>query len=117
MLPLQAGGGTGLATLHLGNQLRAASEEAPWCRLHWEIVHLDTSRNALSIASALIHEHGLQKQIRFVRASILSLSGAEGGVDLGGPFDYINAVGVLHHLPDPSKGRRQLQSFGGGRAC
>jgi hypothetical protein len=50
--------------------------------------------------------------IRFVNGSILEL--AESGL---GPFDYIDCCGVLHHLPDPLQGLRNLVSVlapGGG---
>ena len=42
-------------------------------------------------------------RVRLVRGSLLELS----SLDLG-RFDYVNCVGVLHHLPDPAAALRGL---------
>ncbi len=90
---LVAGGGTGDATIFLAEQLRDSGAE---------IVHLDISAASIAIAQARAHARGLAN-IRWVRESLIDLSG------LGlGRFDYINCVGVLHHLADPDAGLRAL---------
>jgi 2-polyprenyl-3-methyl-5-hydroxy-6-metoxy-1,4-benzoquinol methylase len=90
---LVAGGGTGDATIFLAEQLRATNAE---------IVHLDLSRASIAIAQERARLRGLDN-IRWVNASLLDLA------SLGlGEFDYINCVGVLHHLADPDAGLRAL---------
>lgn len=92
---LVAGGGTGDATIFLAEQLRATNAE---------IVHLDFSEASISIAQQRAEIRGL-KNIRWVRDSLLHLP----TLDLG-EFDYINCVGVLHHLADPDAGLKSLLS-------
>lgn len=90
---LVAGGGTGDATVFLAEQLRATKAE---------VVHLDFSRTSLELARRRVEARGLSN-VRFVRESLLDLPA------LGlGAFDYINCVGVLHHLPDPDAGLAAL---------
>jgi len=65
-------------------------------------VHLDLSATSLGIAKRRAEARGLAN-IRWVRESLLELP------KLGlGAFDYINCVGVLHHLEDPDAGLRAL---------
>ena len=90
---LVAGGGTGDGTIYLALQLRHTDAE---------IVHLDVSEASIDIARRRAIVHGLDR-IRFVRASLLDLP----SLDLG-TFQYINCVGVLHHLVDPDAGLRAL---------
>ncbi len=86
---LVAGGGTGDATIFLAEQLRHTDAE---------IVHVDVSQASLSIARERAKLRGL-KNIRFLCDSLLALP------QLGlGAFDYVNCVGVLHHLDDPDTG-------------
>jgi SAM-dependent methyltransferase len=102
---LVAGGGTGDATVMLAQQMRRAGQAG-------EVTHLDRSAAAVEIARARIATRGLTA--RFVVMSLLDLPAAPGGL---GPFDYIDCVGVLHHLPDPAAGLRALLSVlapGGG---
>jgi len=88
---LVAGGGTGDATLFLAEQLRSTG-----C----EIVHLDLSAASIQIAQQRAIKRGLNN-IRWYRHSLLSVS------DLNlGKFDYVNCIGVLHHLDDPDRGLR-----------
>lgn len=90
---LVAGGGTGDATIFLAEQLRSTDAE---------IVHLDLSQASIDIARERARLRNLNN-IRWVQESILSLP------TLGlGEFDYINCVGVLHHLADPDAGLRAL---------
>jgi SAM-dependent methyltransferase len=88
---LVAGGGTGDGTIMLAQHL--ADRGCPA-----EIVYLDVSTAARSIAEARAQQRHLQF-IRFVTASLLDLP----SLDLG-RFDYIDCCGVLHHLPDPEAG-------------
>jgi SAM-dependent methyltransferase len=94
---LVAGGGTGDATIMLGQQLRDAGVPA-------EIVYLDLSEAALAIAEARARRRGLTG-IRFQRGSLLDLTPADGE-----RFDYIDCCGVLHHLEDPAAGLSALAS-------
>jgi 2-polyprenyl-3-methyl-5-hydroxy-6-metoxy-1,4-benzoquinol methylase len=90
---LVAGGGTGDATIFLAEQLRGSGAE---------IVHLDLSGASIRIAQqrAAIRE---LDSIRWVQDSLLNVP------QLGlGSFDYVNCVGVLHHLADPDAGLRAL---------
>jgi SAM-dependent methyltransferase len=90
---LVAGGGTGDGTLFLAEQLRHTNAE---------VVHLDLSSARIAIAQKRAEVRGLGN-IRWVRASLLELPA------LGlGTFDYINCVGVLHHLDDPDAGLKAL---------
>jgi len=92
---LCAGAGTGDASIYLAWQLRNTDAE---------IVHLDLSTASIAIAQERAQIRGLTN-IRFVHASLLQL--AELGL---GQFDYINCVGVLHHLADPDAGLAALRS-------
>ena len=86
---LIAGGGTGDALVYLAEQLR----DCP-C----EFVYLDLSQASMATAQARMEARGL-RGVRWVQGSILEIP----GLDLG-RFDYINCVGVLHHLADPDAG-------------
>ncbi len=90
---LIAGGGTGDSTIFLAEQLRHTDAE---------IVHLDISRAAIEVARQRAQVRGLDN-ISWVNESLLAIGG------LGfGKFDYINCLGVLHHLEDPDAGLRAL---------
>lgn len=92
---LIAGGGTGDALLYLGEQLR----ECPV-----EFVFLDMSQASLDVARARAKARELQA-VEWIHGSLLDLP------TLGlGEFDYINCIGVLHHLPDPEEGLAALNS-------
>lgn len=90
---LVAGGGTGDATIFLAEQLRGTDAE---------IVHLDFSAASISIARQRAAIRGLDK-IRWAHDSLLNLPRLELG-----KFDYINCVGVLHHLVEPDAGLNSL---------
>ncbi len=92
---LVAGGGTGDALVFLAEQLRGSP-----C----EFVYLDISEASLETAQARIEARNLGG-VRWVQASITEIP----ELDLG-RFDYINCIGVLHHLPDPDVGLRCLRS-------
>ncbi len=90
---LVAGGGTGDALVFLGEQLRDTA-----C----ELVYLDMSSASMGMARARMEARGLEN-VTWVQGSILEIE------SLGfGTFDYINCIGVLHHLADPAAGLRQL---------
>lgn len=92
---LVAGGGTGDATIFLAEQLKHTDAR---------IVHLDFSAASMAIAKQRATLRGLNN-IDWVQASLLSLP----RLDLA-PFDYINCVGVLHHLDDPDAGLKALRA-------
>ena len=91
---LVAGGGAGDQTVFLAEQLRHNPRA--------EIVHLDISANAIGIARRRAEIRRLGN-IAWVHGSILDLPSLPVG-----RFDYINCVGVLHHLADPAAGLRAL---------
>ncbi len=92
---LIAGGGTGDATIFLAEQLRESNAE---------IVHLDFSEASIAIAQRRAEKRGLNN-IRWIHDSLLNLPNLDVGT-----FDYINCVGVLHHLPDPDLGLNALRA-------
>jgi ubiquinone/menaquinone biosynthesis C-methylase UbiE len=92
---LVAGGGTGDATVFLAEQLRDTNAE---------IVHLDFSAASIAIARERAQKRGLSN-ITWIHDSLLHLP----TIDVG-KFDYINCVGVLHHLPDPDAGLKALRA-------
>lgn len=93
---LVAGGGTGDGTIFLAQQLRERGVT------NARVVHLDVSQAAIDVAKARAARRGLTG-IEFVNASLLDLP------TLGlGTFDYVNCVGVLHHLPSPDAGLQAL---------
>ena len=94
---LVAGGGTGDATVMLGQQLRDAG-------VNGEVVQVDISETSLEVARQRVQVRGLDN-VRFVRGSLLDLKRLALGT-----FDYVDCCGVLHHLPDPLTGLRALVS-------
>jgi SAM-dependent methyltransferase len=93
---LVAGAGTGDGSIFLAHQLRDTDAE---------VVHLDLSGAAIDIARRRAAINGYDRRIRFVQASLLDLP----RLDLG-RFDYVNCIGVLHHLADPDAGLEALLS-------
>src|SRR5207244_8265280 len=69
-----------------------------------EVVHLDISEKCNEIAKRRAEVRKLVN-ITWVRGSVLDLPSLKLG-----PFDYINCVGVLHHLEDPKAGLQALRS-------
>jgi len=90
---LGAGCGTGVSTDYL-------------CHLNpgAEILAVDISAGALDVARERLRRSGGAEQVRSLRQEQRSL------LDLQdeGVFDYINSVGVLHHLRDPLAGLKAL---------
>jgi SAM-dependent methyltransferase len=93
---LVAGGGTGDQTIFLAEQLRHNRRA--------QVVHLDISEKGNEIARRRAEVRKLAN-ITWVQGSVLDLSSSKLG-----PFDYINCVGVLHHLDDPRAGLQALGS-------
>ena len=92
---LDAGCGTGSGTDYLIH----LNPEA-------EVTAIDLSEKALEVAkercqrSGTIENHA--KPVEFFQLKL------EEAIQLEGEFDFINCVGVLHHLPEPEKGIQAL---------
>ena len=90
---LDAGCGTGVSTDYLCHLNPGAS-----------VLGVDISEGALAVARERCQRSEAPGQVRSLRQeqrSLLDLNGE-------GPFDYINSVGVLHHLDQPQTGLRAL---------
>jgi SAM-dependent methyltransferase len=87
---------TGDGTIFIAQQLRERGIVGA------RIVHLDLSAAAIEIARARAIRRGLEG-IEFIQGDLLDLPKM-----LLGEFDFINCVGVLHHLPDPEAGLSAL---------
>ncbi len=92
---LVAGGGTGDGTIFLAEQLKGTNAR---------IVHLDVSEPSIAIARERARIRGLSG-IEWISESIVDLP----KLALG-EFDYVNCVGVLHHLDSPERGLDALLS-------
>lgn len=93
---LDAGCGTGVGTeylIHLNPQA--------------EILGVDISDQALAIAQERCERSGVKAQHQ-APVNFKQLRLEEAATEIPGTFDYINCVGVLHHLPDPMAGIRAL---------
>ncbi|AGF52865.1 sll0487 [Synechocystis sp. PCC 6803] len=85
---LDAGCGTGVGTEYLVH----LNPEA-------EVHAVDISEGALAVAQTRLQKSGVVcDRVHFHHLSLENLA------HLPGQFDYINSVGVLHHLPDPVAG-------------
>ncbi|MEL6931394.1 MAG: class I SAM-dependent methyltransferase, partial [Cyanobacteria bacterium J06600_6] len=88
---LDAGCGTGSGTDYLINLNPEASVTA-----------IDLSEKALEVAEERCNRSGViakhDKPVQFLQMKL------EEATQLEGEFDFINCVGVLHHLPEPEKG-------------
>ena len=92
---LDAGCGTGVSTDYLAHLNPGA-----------EILAVDISPGTLEVARERVRRSGghQQAQVRIENRSLLELDGE-------GPFDYINSVGVLHHLREPEAGLKALAAL------
>ena len=90
---LDAGCGTGVSTDYL-------------CHLNpgAEVLAVDISAGALEVARERLRRSGGAEQVQSLRQEQRSLLDLEDE----GCFDYINSVGVLHHLRDPLAGLKAL---------
>ena len=90
---LDAGCGTGVSTDYL-------------CHLNpgADVLGIDISEGALTVARERLKRSGAAAQVSALRQEQRSLL----DLDDEGPFDYINSVGVLHHLDQPEAGLRSL---------
>lgn len=93
---LDAGCGTGVSTDYL-------------CHLNpgAEVLAVDISAGALEVARERLKRSGAADQVDGLRQEQRSLLDLQGE----GPFDYINSVGVLHHLREPLAGLKALGSL------
>lgn len=92
---LDAGCGTGSGTDYLIHQNPGA-----------EVTAIDLSEKALEVAKERCNRSGvIAKHNKPVNFHNLKL---EEATSLEGKFDFINCVGVLHHLPEPEKGIQAL---------
>ena len=92
---LDAGCGTGSGTdylIHLNSQA--------------EVTAIDLSEKALEVAEERCNRSGViakhNKPVQFLQMKL------EEATQLEGEFDFINCVGVLHHLPEPEKGIKAI---------
>jgi len=90
---LVAGGGAGDAAIYLAHHLKGRNAE---------VVYLDMSTASMAIAKERAAIRKLNN-IQWIHGSILELPKL--GLE---PFDYINCVGVLHHMADPDEGLKAL---------
>lgn len=91
---LDAGCGTGVGTEYLIH----LNPEA-------QVTAIDLSEKALEIARERCRRSGVARTgVEFHHLNL------EAAGQLSGEFDFINCVGVLHHLPDPVEGIRALAS-------
>jgi SAM-dependent methyltransferase len=92
---LDAGCGTGVSTDYLAH-LNPGSE----------LLAVDISAGALAVARERLRRSGGDQRsaVRIEQRSLLELAGE-------GPFDYINSVGVLHHLRQPEAGLASLATL------
>ena len=92
---LDAGCGTGSGTDYLIH----LNPEA-------EVIAIDLSEKALEMAQERCNRSGViakhAKPVKFFNFKL------EDATKLEGEFDFINCVGVLHHLPEPEKGIQAL---------
>jgi SAM-dependent methyltransferase len=90
---LDAGCGTGVSTDYLCHLNPGSS-----------VLAVDISPGTLEVARERCRRSGAAEQVselRIEQRSLLDLAGE-------GPFDYINSVGVLHHLREPEAGLQAL---------
>jgi ubiquinone/menaquinone biosynthesis C-methylase UbiE len=95
---LVAGGGTGDATTMYAQTFKNA-------KIKYEIVHVDMSEASLNIARKRVEMRGLKKYVKYVEGSLLDVASMNIGT-----FDFVDCVGVLHHLVEPRAGLRALSS-------
>lgn len=87
---LDAGCGTGVGTeylVHLNPQA--------------QVTGIDLSEEALAVARERCRRSGAER-VQFRALSLYDVA------EVPGEFDYINCVGVLHHLPDPIAGLQAI---------
>ena len=104
---LIVGGGTGDATVHLALGLARVGARRS------TIYHVDLSQPSIDIAEARVKKH--RRVLRKAKISVKFRQGRMSDLlNLVGRerrFHYINAVGVLHHLPDPLRGLKSLSKL------
>ncbi len=88
---LDAGCGTGVGTEYLVHLNPRAA-----------VVGIDLSSGALAVARDRCARSGTDRRVEFHHLSLYDVA------QLSGEFDFINCVGVLHHLEDPIRGIQAL---------
>ncbi|MEN9216590.1 MAG: class I SAM-dependent methyltransferase [Gloeomargarita sp. HHBFW_bins_162] len=88
---LDAGCGTGVGTDYLAHLNPDA-----------QVTGIDLSEKALQIAQERVRRSGVAHRVKFRQLSLTDVQ------QCSQQFQYINCVGVLHHLPDPQAGLRAL---------
>lgn len=101
---LNAGAGTGPATIRLAHDLDEM-------RLPGKVVHLDFSHSSVAAARTRVETLGLSHRVEFERAELFSFVDRHRSNEGSLHFDLIWCTGVLHHLPDPKAGLLALQSI------
>ena len=92
---LVAGGGTGIATVRLAQQLQRVGCPS-------KLVYLDLSKESRRIAERRVQSFSLDN-IDLNTKSLIDLASSGLGI-----FDYIDCGGVLHHLVEPAAGLTAL---------
>jgi SAM-dependent methyltransferase len=93
---LIAGGGTGDAAIYLAEQLSQ--------RGSGRVTYIDQSMASMAVAQKRAEARGI-RNIDWHHGSLLNLNTANFG-----QFDYINCVGVIHHMDKPIDGLRAIAS-------
>ncbi|MEN9243330.1 MAG: class I SAM-dependent methyltransferase [Gloeomargarita sp. DG02_5_bins_242] len=88
---LDAGCGTGVGTDYLAHLNPTA-----------QVTGIDLSEAALEIAQKRVVGSGVAERVKLAQLSLTDVQ------TLSQQFQYINCVGVLHHLPNPQAGLRAL---------
>ncbi len=103
VLPSQGGAGN-LRILDAGCGTGVSTDYLAYLNPGAEILAIDISSGALEIASNRLHLSGgfNQAKIRLENRSLFDLEDE-------GLFDFINSVGVVHHLEDPVEGLKALK--------
>ena len=89
---LVIGCGTGDQTTYLSTQLQ-----------NTDILAIDLSEASIAIAKKRLENRNLSN-VEFRCMDLFKL-------ELEGEFDYINACGILHHLPDPLEGFKKVRQL------
>ncbi|CAK6691235.1 class I SAM-dependent methyltransferase [Synechococcus sp. CBW1107] len=104
-LPAAAAGGRPLRLLDAGCGTGVSTDYLAHLNPGSEILAVDISSGALAVARERLRRSGggERSQVRIENRSLLDLADE-------GSFDYINSVGVLHHLRQPAAGLAALAS-------
>eukprot|EP01052_Picozoa_sp_SAG31_P073017 SAG31_NODE_32025_length_361_cov_0.610687_1_plen_97_part_01 len=74
--------------------------------MEFEIVHVDLSAASIAVARQRLEVRGIpMSRVQFKQANLLDID----SLDIG-TFDFVNCIGVLHHLSSPLAGLRTLNT-------